>query len=881
MKAKKPPGPGDFEATQSICIDLATFLTEDVSSSGSFYVHGVQTTSLGRLLQALPIPALLIDGQYRIIFANQASGRISRAYEKVVGKPISTLAADPKTAQEIQQVAEEVLSARKPQIHQAMLGIEKSKIWGRMYFRSLRMAEERLLLLLVEDLSLERKQLALSQRRRDQLVREIAERRSAEKALKETETLLRSILATSPIGIGVTEDRIMKWANEAWLEMFGFENEDEAVGQSARIIYPSDAEFNRVGELLYQSLHTGQVTAADTTFRRKDGSLFDGHIRMKSFGDPNRAQTTVAAISDISDRKRAEQSLKESEERFRAVVEDQTELICRLSPDRKFEFVNTAFRRYFDLGHVDLLEQSLMSVVPNEWRGKVESHFASLNRENPVSTYEIQVPAPTGERRWLMWISRALFDNKGQLTGFQFVGRDITDQRRAEEAFRQSERRFRAIFEGAEDYIFLKDRSLRYIDVNPAAEKLLGLPASQIIGSTYKDLFSKEDSDYLREADMRVLQGDTIQEEHTIKINGIPTSLLEMRVPLRDEAGEIVGVITIAHDITDRKRAEVASEPTEEYQSKAMRETLKSALLAAKRNTTVLLTGESGSGKDYLAQYIHKHSDRASGPYFAVNCAAIVPQLAESELFGHEKGSFTGAVGRKRGLLELAEGGTLLLNEIGELSLPLQAKLLTFLDTRRFTRVGGEKEITVNARLIAATNRDLKKEVEAKHFRQDLFFRINVMSIEVPPLRERPEDIPLLVREILSRLRSELQIHDIPPITSAAVHALKRYHWPGNVRELRNVLERALILSHGKDLDLSALGLHEVRVSLPQHEKTSFAVSFPCRQSLNEITQNLKRFLVNEALRLTGGSRQDAARLLGISRYSLKHYMKTLGYDGE
>ena len=133
MKAKKPPGPGDFEATQSICIDLATFLTEDVSSSGSFYVHGVQTTSLGRLLQALPIPALLIDGQYRIIFANQASGRISRAYEKVVGKPISTLAADPKTAQEIQQVAEEVLSARKPQIHQAMLGIEKSKIWGRMY----------------------------------------------------------------------------------------------------------------------------------------------------------------------------------------------------------------------------------------------------------------------------------------------------------------------------------------------------------------------------------------------------------------------------------------------------------------------------------------------------------------------------------------------------------------------------------------------------------------------------------------------------------------------------------------------------------------------------------------------------------------------------
>ena len=294
-----------------------------------------------------------------------------------------------------------------------------------------------------------------------------------------------------------------------------------------------------------------------------------------------------------------------------------------------------------------------------------------------------------------------------------------------------------------------------------------------------------------------------------------------------------------------------------------------------------MLTGESGSGKDYLAQYIHKHSDRANGPFFAVNCAAIVPGLAESELFGHERGAFTGAVARKRGLLELAEGGTLLLNEIGELSLPLQAKLLTFLDTRKITRVGGEKEITVNARLIAATNRDLGKEVATKRFRQDLYYRINVVAIEVPPLRERLDDIPILVHEILSRLRKELQIHDTPVITSAAVHALKRYGWPGNVRELRNVLERALILSHGKKLNPESLGLRDTASSLPQDKKTSFGVSFPSHQSLNEITQDLKRFLVTEALRRSGGSRQGASTLLGISRHSLKHYMKTLGYDEE
>ena len=184
--------------------------------------------------------------------------------------------------------------------------------------------------------------------------------------------------------------------------------------------------------------------------------------------------------------------------------------------------------------------------------------------------------------------------------------------------------------------------------------------------------------------------------------------------------------------------------------------------MAAKKNSTILLLGESGSGKDYIAKYIHEHSDRSGWPYFSINCAAIPSELAESELFGHEKGAFTGAVAQKRGLLELAEGGTLLLNEIGELSPLLQAKLLTFLDTRAFTRVGGVKEIIVNVRLLAATNRDLWKEVQEGRFRSDLFYRINVLTIKIPPLRERTEDIPVLVEEILSQLHLEYRIKTYP-----------------------------------------------------------------------------------------------------------------------
>ena len=171
--------------------------------------------------------------------------------------------------------------------------------------------------------------------------------------------------------------------------------------------------------------------------------------------------------------------------------------------------------------------------------------------------------------------------------------------------------------------------------------------------------------------------------------------------------------------------------------------------------------------------------------------------MAEAELFGHEAGAFTGATRKKRGLLELAEGGTLLLNEIGELSLRLQSKLLTFLDTRSFTRIGGEESIHVSARLIAATNRDLEKEVEEGSFRKDLFYRLNVFSIEVPPLRERRDDIPILIERILSLLSVEMQLPDVPKIQATFLSRLCKYDWPGNVRELRNVLERAVILSGG------------------------------------------------------------------------------------
>lgn len=451
---------------------------------------------------------------------------------------------------------------------------------------------------------------------------------------------------------------------------------------------------------------------------------------------------------------------------------------------------------------------------------------------------------------------------------------DQTDRKLAEQALRQSEERFRAIFESAQDAIFIKDQDLKYSHVNPAFGKLYGLELSEVIGRRSEELFGDQAGRHITDVDLRVLAGETVEEEHAALINGVERTFHHVSVPLLDVAGTIIGVCGVSRDVTERRKVmPVPRVAADKYHSEAMRAAVREARKAAATDSIVLLLGESGSGKDYLARWIHEHSRRAGGPYFSVNCAAVAKELAESELFGHESGAFTGARGRKRGLLELAEGGTLLLNEIGELPLPLQSKLLTFLDTRSFMRVGGEKSVHVNARLIAATHRDLEQEVSEGRFLSPLFYRLNVFTILVPPLRERAEDIPLLVDEIMSKLAEEMQLTHIPTIELGSMRELARYGWPGNVRELRNVVERALMLSDGD----------HIAISLPSGDEGSSDWSYQLRfhpnRTLHDVTDEVIQWLCVEGLRRTAGSKKKAAALIGISRDSLYRYMKRFGLE--
>ncbi len=450
---------------------------------------------------------------------------------------------------------------------------------------------------------------------------------------------------------------------------------------------------------------------------------------------------------------------------------------------------------------------------------------------------------------------------------------DETRRKQAEEEMHKSHALFRAVLESVPDCIFIQDASLRFTYVNPAVEKLLGRTASEILGRTAEDIYGEEAGRTIRQWDRRVLQGQSLEEEHTRPVDGVYLTFHDIRVPLKNHTNEVVGICGIARNITERKRLSWDTQASaEDYRSEAMREVVNKAFFASTTDSIILLQGESGSGKDYLARWIHDHSRRVDGPFFALNCAAISPELAESELFGHEHGAFTGARGKKKGLLELAEGGTLLLNEIGELSLAMQSKLLTFLDTRSYMRVGGNKSIRVDARLIAATHRNLESEVQAGRFLPALFYRLNVFPIVVPPLRQRVEDIPIIAQTLLKKLTVEMQFPGIREISPEDLEALARYHWPGNIRELRNVLERSLMLSQDGDFRV-ALSTGE---DASGHEWT-MRIGFPADGTLKSMSDLLTESLCREALRRCKGNRKAAARLLGISRDSMHRHIRRFG----
>jgi transcriptional regulator with PAS, ATPase and Fis domain len=305
--------------------------------------------------------------------------------------------------------------------------------------------------------------------------------------------------------------------------------------------------------------------------------------------------------------------------------------------------------------------------------------------------------------------------------------------------------------------------------------------------------------------------------------------------------------------------------------SPGMRALFEQIELISQAASTILIVGETGTGKELLAKAIHQSSPRRDRKFYAINCAALTENLLESELFGYEKGAFTGALSQKKGIFETAHGGTLFLDEVGEISLAMQAKLLRVLEEQEIQRVGGRETISIDVRIISATNKELKEMVAAGTFRSDLFYRLHVISLAIPPLRERPEDLLLLVDRFLN-LFSQKCKKEKPGLTREAAALLASYRWPGNVRQLKNVIERAVVLDRDQVI-------RPDDILLPEEASLKKMAGYP--QLFHEALDHHRRSIIEEALQKTGGNQTKAAELLGLQRTYLARLIRTLNIQSQ
>ncbi len=451
----------------------------------------------------------------------------------------------------------------------------------------------------------------------------------------------------------------------------------------------------------------------------------------------------------------------------------------------------------------------------------------------------------------------------------------IENQLKLEESNRKllmSNQHFYAIMESISEGLISVDSSCKITDINLEARKLFGIKEEDVLGKHIKKLFN---SNYKKI--QRVLnQGIGFAEEEIVlytKRRGT-VRFISTATPIKDEKNNTAGaVITFreiktVHNLINKMIGSEARFTFESIlgKSKKLLEAIKIAKLAAENDTNVLLQGESGTGKEMFAQAIHNNSSRRDGPFIFINCGAIPRELVATELFGYVEGAFTGArKGGHPGKFELADGGTIFLDEIGDMPLDTQANLLRVLETKEIRRIGGKKVIPINVRVIAATHKNLEKEVEQGNFRQDLFFRLNVTPIKIPPLRERKEDIPLLVKHFTKKISRQMNKH-IEDIHPEVIDIMCRHNWPGNVRELQNVLQQAINLCNSRVLTLKHLP-DSIKNSPSNNSST---ISAKTLKTLEEIEAEA----INKTLNLLKGNVAKTARILGIGRNTLYRKMK-------
>ncbi len=766
------------------------------------------------------------------------------------------------------------------------------------------------------------------------VIRDVSEQRQAQEDLRRSQQQLEKLFEFSPDGILVTnlQGRITR-VNGRVEQIFGYTRE-ELFGQPVEMLIPERFRSNHPS---HRAAYSDQPrlrpmgAGLQLVARRKDASEFPVDIMLNPI-DMTDGKIVLAVVRDVSEQRKAEESLRRSEELFRSIVEGVKDYaIFVLDTEGRVASWNWGAEQIKGYKVDEIVGQNFSRFYIEEdvRKGKPEEHLRLAAERGRIESEGWRI-RKDGSRFWANTVLTAMRDASGRLTGFSKVTRDFTDRKRAQEALLLQ--LSQVLLSNLDIRKMLTAISTSIRNVVPHDVGLLGLydagsnqlrvqlleadnpardmkevivpvdnsPAGWVFTSREPLVMPNFHSGKFAEDSYAHLTSMGVQSACWLPlINGdrvLGTITVGSRRPAAfDDAdleilSTVAGQIAVAVDnalafrhiseLRDRLREEkeyLEEEFNTEHrfddiigESAGLKHVLKQAETVAPTEATVLIEGETGTGKELVARAVHRLSARSQRPFIRLNCAAIPSGLLESELFGHEKGAFTGAVMQKIGRLELADGGTLFLDEVGELPLDLQPKVLRALQEKEIERVGGTRTIRVDVRLVAATNRNLRVMVAEKQFRSDLYYRLHVFPLWVPPLRQRRDDIPLLVRYFVYQHSRKLG-RTIENIPAEVMSALCNWSWPGNVRELENFIERAVILTKGTTLraPLAELAVTEME---PEHAASAAPTASP---TLESAERELILRILREAKEIGGPN--GAAAKLGLKRTTLNSKLKKLG----
>jgi len=682
------------------------------------------------------------------------------------------------------------------------------------------------------------------------------------------------------------------WSDETY-RIFEFEPaEKPTISMVVQRTHPDDRLH--VQQVIERASETGTEFEHEYRLLLPSGGIKYVRALAQPFQDASGNLEFVGAVSDISEQRRAEAVIREQEAELREVLDSIPAVVWSASPDGSNSYANRRSVEYCGMTREQIAGSGWEGGFhPDDLQRHKARWLASIASGEPCED-EVRVRRADGQYRWHLQRGVPLRDEAGNIVKWYGVLTDIEDRKSAEGKIREQEMELRQMLDLAPQYVAVFGAGGERLFANRVALDHVGLSLEEwrqtpggffrpgwYIHPDDRERATRGHSDSIRsggsayELELRVQSADESYRWFLVRFN-----------PLRDEHGQIMRWYVAATDIDERKKAEERLQHEnvalrEEIDKASMFEeivgtspALKSVLSriskVAPSDSTVLITGETGTGKELVARAIHRRSGRASRAFVSVNCAAIPRDLIASELFGHEKGAFTGALQRRIGRFELAEGGTIFLDEVGDLPAETQVALLRVLQEREFERVGGNQLIRANVRVIAATNRDLEIAIGSGSFRRDLFYRLSVFPLESPALRERKEDIPMLVEYFIDRYARNAGKR-IRNVEKSTMELLLAYSWPGNIRELQNVIERSVILCDGDTISVD-----------PSWLSLESTATQPKSQPFGKKSAAQEKETIETALAKTGGrvsGPAGAAAALSIPASTLESKIRSLGID--